>query len=110
MNVIADADGQDQVRRWVADHSGSDLVLAENQQGVVEPATGDVPPWTRTIIVPELLLSEIASQIMTFPVEDERVRRESSLSEGLGELLGWLVDLEKLIGHLVLVHGSAAEL
>lgn len=107
LNLLLDADTPGEIEAFVRKHEGSDFILETDPEGNLRPltqSTGTKPPTQ--VVIPNELFRILVKEVMTFPNDDERLVRETSLREAMGEATGWLVDPEKLFGHLVLVHGA----
>jgi hypothetical protein len=107
LDLLLDSDSQQAIRTWARKHEGSDLVLYENSQGNLQegaPRSTARQPPPRSVVIPRDLLSSLIREVMVFPDEDERVARQASLREGMDKTLGWLVNHETLLGHLMLAH------
>ncbi len=109
LNLLLDANTSDEVEAFVREHERSDLVLGTDTNGRLQPLRGGATPSGEAVTIPKPLFGALAREVMTFPDGPERTIREASLREGMGEATGWLVDQEKLLGHLLLAHAVGAE-
>jgi hypothetical protein len=109
LDFMVDADSPAEIEAFVREHEGSDLILDTDSDGKLKPSRGKAATARNSVVVPKPLFDALAKEVMTLPDEDERAIREDSLTRGLGESTGWLVDTEKLLGHLFLSHQVARE-
>jgi hypothetical protein len=109
LNLLLDAGSPAEIESFVRNHEGSDFTLVNDPNGILKPLADMEASSRETVTIPKALFSSLAREIMTFPDEDERAVREASLREAIGEATGWLVDQEKLLGHLLLAHGIKTE-
>jgi hypothetical protein len=109
LNLLLDADTPDEIEAFVRRHEGSDLMLGTDSRGRLEPVRARSAAAREAVVIPKTLFGVLAREVMTLPDGPERTVREASLREGLGEATGWLVDQEKLLGHLLLAHAVGAE-
>ncbi len=107
LDLLLDSANQQEVRAWASKHEGSELLLYESSQGTLQerrPRSAAGMRNTRSVVIPRALLSSLIKEVMILPAEDERVVRQASLREGVDKTLGWLVNQETLLGHLMLAH------
>lgn len=95
----------DEAESWADQFGKSDLVVQKSADGTIVLSNQGTPYVTVSRNCVELLADLVLRQD-----EAERVARIEALADMLGNWMLLLVDDEKLIGHLVKIHGAGSEI
>jgi hypothetical protein len=95
----------DDLGSWALRRKGRPLFIGTDPRGVYVEADS----ISAKIVIPESLMTLIAEQVAEAPYE-VREKARAAMQELVGEWGHLLVDDEKLLGHLILIHGESDEL
>ena len=110
LDLLLDAETPAEIQAFAEKHRAADLRLQTDRDGNLRAVDKEDPaPIGESVVVPNELLATLLRDVMTLEDPKERLIRETCLSDALGEAMGWLVDQEKLLGHLLLAHEQTAE-